>query len=233
MSATGGTAPYTWSLNAGSLPAGMSLTPAGLIEGTPVSTPQLFSFTIRARDANNCVADLPMTLRVKCASVTLTPATLADAKQFQPYTPVTIQAAGGNAPYSFTVSTGQLPAGMTLSNAGVLGGTPSAVPGDYSFTLRATDNSTALCTGERAYTLRILCPDITITPAGQVTTMMHQAATPVQFTAAGANPTVTWSHTGTLPSGRHTPSRPKHAKPSSQPAAQRSAQNPPTVVAHP
>ncbi|MFY7949220.1 MAG: putative Ig domain-containing protein, partial [Gemmatimonas sp.] len=94
---------------------------------------------------------------------------------------------------------GVLPMGITLTPQGLLSGTVTGLPGGYTFSIRVTDANG--CLAEITPTWTILCPDIAITPAGQVTTMMHQAATPVQFTAAGGNPTVTWSHTGTLPSG--------------------------------
>ncbi|MHB1973843.1 MAG: G1 family glutamic endopeptidase [Acidimicrobiales bacterium] len=37
LAASGGTAPYSWSLAAGSLPAGLALTPGGLVSGTPAA----------------------------------------------------------------------------------------------------------------------------------------------------------------------------------------------------
>lgn len=50
----------------------------------------------------------------------------------------TFTAAGGLAPYKFTVKSGSLPAGLTLSTAGVLSGTPTTA-GNSSFTVRVTD----------------------------------------------------------------------------------------------
>jgi hypothetical protein len=50
----------------------------------------------------------------------------------------TFTATGGLEPYKFTVKSGTLPAGLTLSTAGVLSGTPTTA-GNYSFTVRVTD----------------------------------------------------------------------------------------------
>lgn len=50
----------------------------------------------------------------------------------------TFTAAGGLAPYKFTVKAGTLPAGLTLSTAGVLSGTPTTA-GNSEFTVRVTD----------------------------------------------------------------------------------------------
>ncbi|HEX7149900.1 MAG TPA: Ig domain-containing protein [Thermoanaerobaculia bacterium] len=48
-----GTAPYTFSLHSGSLPAGLSLTSSGTISGTP-TTAGYTTACIRMRDANGC-----------------------------------------------------------------------------------------------------------------------------------------------------------------------------------
>jgi len=54
ITASGGTAPFTFAVAAGALPAGLSLNPAtGLISGTPL-VPGLFNVTIRATDAVGC-----------------------------------------------------------------------------------------------------------------------------------------------------------------------------------
>ncbi len=49
MNATGGTPPYTWSVGGG-LPPGLSLSPAGVISGTPTGFGDLF--TVQVTDAN-------------------------------------------------------------------------------------------------------------------------------------------------------------------------------------
>jgi large repetitive protein len=49
--ASGGTAPYTWSLTSGSLPPGLSLSPDGELAGTS-SASGTFAFTVRADDAS-------------------------------------------------------------------------------------------------------------------------------------------------------------------------------------
>jgi hypothetical protein len=60
-------------------------------------------------------------------SLTISPATLPDASYGSAYTPAqTLTATGGTAPYTFSVTTGSLPPGMSLSTAGVLSGTPTA-----------------------------------------------------------------------------------------------------------
>src|SRR6267142_4086425 len=48
---SGGTAPYTWSLSSGSLPTGLSLSPSGVVSGTP-SGAGSFSFSFTVKDSS-------------------------------------------------------------------------------------------------------------------------------------------------------------------------------------
>jgi large repetitive protein len=78
---------------------------------------------------------------VACPTITISPATLPSASFGIPYSQ-TISASGGTAPYTFTVTTGSLPPGFTLTSTGpssvLLSGTPTTV-GTYNFTMMATD----------------------------------------------------------------------------------------------
>lgn len=75
------------------------------------------------------------------------PAALEDAVYAQNFA-----ASGGTGPYTYAVTAGALPTGLSLSGAGALTGTPT-VPGNYSFTVTATDS--ALNKGTSAYTLTV------------------------------------------------------------------------------
>ncbi|MGI2032706.1 putative Ig domain-containing protein [Rhizobium panacihumi] len=66
-----------------------------------------------------------------------------------------ITAAGGSGSYSYAVTTGALPAGLTLTSAGVIEGTPTSV-GTSSFTITATDTVSAF--GAVSYTLEVALP---------------------------------------------------------------------------
>jgi len=54
------------------------------------------------------------------------------------YSPVVLTASGGTPPYSWSISVGVLPAGLSLSSGGTISGTPTAAAG-YSFTVQVTD----------------------------------------------------------------------------------------------
>jgi len=63
LNATGGTSPYTWSSSPGSLPAGLTLSAAGAISGTP-TTAGASTFTATVRDANSQTSSISFTLTV-------------------------------------------------------------------------------------------------------------------------------------------------------------------------
>jgi hypothetical protein len=73
LNATGGTSPYTWSLSSGSLPAGLTLSAAGVISGTP-TTAGSSTFTATVGDSNSQTISSSFTLTV--ANPTATACTL-------------------------------------------------------------------------------------------------------------------------------------------------------------
>ena len=64
LTASGGNSPYTFSKTSGSLPGGMTLSSAGTLSGTPTAT-GTFTFTVQAKDANNCNGSRTYSLVVK------------------------------------------------------------------------------------------------------------------------------------------------------------------------
>ena len=86
-----------------------------------------------------------------CPTITISPTTLLAGQVGTAYSR-TLIGAGGGAPYSFSVTSGSLPAGLSLSTAGVLSGTPTTTI-NATFTVRATDANA--CTGSQAYLLTI------------------------------------------------------------------------------
>jgi hypothetical protein len=68
---SGGTGPYGFSVVAGALPPGLTLTGGGLLSGTPTVANPAYTFTIRAVDANGCFLTRPYTMAVLAAVPTL------------------------------------------------------------------------------------------------------------------------------------------------------------------
>lgn len=69
---------------------------------------------------------------------------------------VTLTAAGGTPPYSWNLQGGNLPGGLGLSSAGVISGTLGAgTAGNYSFTVKVSDNSTPMKNDTEHFSVRI------------------------------------------------------------------------------
>ena len=268
LSASGGTAPYSYAITAGALPAGLTLnTSTGVISGTP-SASGTANLTITATDANSAtgaraysllINGLPpvagavsatvaanssanpitlnlsggaatsvavstaashgtatasgtsitytptagysgsdtfaytatnangtsspatVTLTVSPPTLSVTPTTLPNGTQGSAYSQ-TLSASGGTAPYSYAITAGALPAGLTLNTStGVISGTPSA-SGTANLTITATDANSA--TGARAYSLLIngLPP---VAGAVSATVAANSSANPIPLNLSG------------------------------------------------
>ena len=150
LSASGGTAPYTYAITSGALPAGLTLSSAGLLSGTP-TVDGAFVFRVTATDAVPATGSRNYLLAVAAIVIAISPSDVPDGQEGVAYSQA-ITASGGIAPYTYAVTAGTLPAGLSLSAAGVLSGTPSA-DGSYSFTVTATDAGSN--TGARAYAMDV------------------------------------------------------------------------------
>ncbi|MBS1789092.1 MAG: putative Ig domain-containing protein [Acidobacteria bacterium] len=150
LGTTAGTPTFTFSLFAGSLPPGLTLSSSGLISGTLTSASST-NFTVRVTDAFGCIGNRTYTI-IGCNVVTVNPATAANGFAGQSYTQNFSQS-GGAGTITWSVSAGALPPGLTQNTGtGAITGTPTVV-GTFDFTARATSFNG--CFGERAYTVTI------------------------------------------------------------------------------
>ena len=197
LTASGGTAPYGWAVTAGALPAGLSLSGAGVLSGTPTVNGS-FTFTATATDSQGYPGSRAYTLVIAVPTIAVTPTSLPTGRQNTAYSQA-LAASGGTAPYGWAVTAGALPAGLALSSAGVLSGTPTA-NGSFTFTATATDSQGYA--GSRAYTLLVAVPLITVVPASPLPAGRQYAAYSQSITAGGGSAPYTFAVTaGTLPAG--------------------------------
>jgi hypothetical protein len=204
ITASGGTSPYTFAVTAGALPAGLSLSTAGALTGT-LTAGGTFTFTVTATDsttgAGPYTGSQTYTLTVNAPTITVSPATLPAASVAAAYSQ-TITASGGTSPYTFAVTAGALPAGLSLSSAGALSGTPTA-GGTFTFTVTATDSTTGAgpYTGSRAYTLSVNAATITVAPASLPPANAEVFYTQTITASGGTSPYSFARTAGSLPSG--------------------------------
>ena len=201
LTAAGGTAPITWS--ATGLPDGMTLSPAGVLSGTP-TTAGTYTIGVSPQDS----ATPPhsntqtLTLEVTPAPVAITTTTLQPGTVGASYT-APVAATGGLAPLEWTVT--GLPAGLAIDSVtGEITGTPTAA-GSFNITVTATDKSapTAL-TASMPLTL-VIAPapiDLTVlTPAALPPATAGQAYN-VSIAVQGGEAPYRFSVTaGSLPAG--------------------------------
>ena len=198
LTATGGSGHYTWSVSAGSLPGGLSLTAAtGLISGLP-TTATTANFTIQVTDTNSSTATKPFVLTINPALVITTNSPLPTGTVNVNYSQ-TLTATGGSGSYTWSVSAGSLPGGLSLNAAtGLISGLPTTAT-TANFTIQVTDTNSATATKPFALTIdpALLITTTSPLPTGQVGVNYSQT-----LTATGGSGSYTWAVTaGSLPGG--------------------------------
>jgi kumamolisin len=130
--ATGAPAP-AFSLSSGTLPEGLSLSPAGILSGTPLQS-GTFTGTVKASNGVGTAATQSFTLTVARAPVFVGGPSSVNTLSGAPFTTV-----GFPAP-TFSLISGNLPSGLTLSSTGVVSGTPTQA-GQFNGTVTATNSA--------------------------------------------------------------------------------------------
>ena len=145
----GGLAPYTWALQNGARPHGVTIS-KGTLTGTPLVAGR-YSFEVVARDAAGNTATLSLAVvvlsRLKIPLQALEPGVAG-----KPYRG-RILTRGGAAPLTFQLADGDLPPGLTLNvKSGVFTGKPRA-EGRYAFVIAVADRTGG--THRRSFVLRV------------------------------------------------------------------------------
>lgn len=205
ISASGGShSSYSWSLLSGSLPPGLGLSPTGTpdtsIMGVPTS-PGLFAFTLQVQDSAGAAATRALSIQVNNA-ISISTTSLLSAEQSKPYSAAILTSGGTGTGYSWSITTGSLPPGLTLASSGTPGTTISGTPtvqGSFNFTLACTDS--ALVTASRSLTLNVV-PPLAITSGTLVGAGLGKNYSQNLTAAGGTASGYSWSiTTGSLPPG--------------------------------
>lgn len=193
VTASGGTGPYSFAVTAGALPAGVTLSVGGVLSGTP-SAGGTFNFTVTASDSSAFpgpfAGSRAYTLTIAAPTIVLPATPLAGGTLGTAYSAAITPASGGGAPYSYAVTAGALPGGLTLNAAtGAITGTPGAL-GTFNFSITATDSSTGTgpYTATQAYAITVIDAPATAGNSS-LTVVYNAAATPVPLTLGGGTPT--------------------------------------------
>ena len=180
---TGGAGTLTWSISAGQLPAGLSISStSGAISGTPTgpASATADTFTVKVVDSGSptlsATAQFSITVN-NYAAPTIAPASgaLAPSTEGTAYSQ-TFTVTNGHAPYTLSITNGSLPAGITPSSSGaqlIASGTPTGPAcAACSFSVQVVDSSNPPQTATNNYTLAVNLP-----PAPSITTASLPAGT--------------------------------------------------------
>jgi hypothetical protein len=195
FTATYGAGGYTFSVTSGTLPAGLQLSGAGILSGTPTAY-GASQFTVQVADSAQATVSRIFTLNIAPAPLTLTTGPLANT---QVNAPVNVQFAGngGIPPYTF-VEFGTLPTGVQFSSSGLLSGTPTK-SGAFPFQVFLDDTTGAYTS--KNYTLSVAIPGLLITPPSPLPAGQINVPYSTQMTATGGvGAPYTWYASG-LPNG--------------------------------
>ncbi len=192
--ASGGVTPYSWSIVAGALPAGLSISPTtGVISGVP-TTMGTSNFTVQVKDSLGAKATAAASITIN-SPLAITN-TLPNGTVGVSYS-ATISATGGTTPYSCSITAGMLPAGLNLTGCAV-SGTPTTA-GSSTVTVKVTDSSSPTQNVSANETIVIAPTPLSLTntlPNGTV-----GVAYSATITASGGTTPYACSIAGTLPTG--------------------------------
>jgi uncharacterized protein (TIGR03437 family) len=190
--AQGGTPPYKWI--ASGVPPGLALTGA-VLAGRP-TTAGAFNMTVTVTDSSSPALTATSTYTINI-TMTALPLSLPNGVVGVAYPSTTLQAYGGTAPYTFSSTT--LPPGVTLSAAGVLGGSPTTA-GTYPVSIAVQDSAGTPHTMTVNFSVTIAAAIVistTTLPDG----VPNLAYTTTTLQALGGTAPYIWTALSVLPAG--------------------------------
>ncbi len=142
LNAIGSPSNFTWSITSGSLPTGLSLSNSGVISGTPTEIVSNKSFTVKADNGVSPASTKTLTLTVNGIAPTITTQpTLPNGMINSSYS-ASLTVTGYPNNFTWSITSGSLPNGLSLSENGVISGMPTEVVNSKKFIVKVTNNVT-------------------------------------------------------------------------------------------
>jgi hypothetical protein len=198
MAASSNNETISYSVISGALPTGLTLSSTGQVSGSPANVNGGFTFTVRALDADS-YADRTFTTNVVAKVIAWT--TAASQTFFTGHTSTNFAAttSTGNM-LVYSIPTGSLPTGLTLSANGTVAGKATAA-GTFTFTVRATDGHVF---ADRVFTFSVTADTIVWVSNTAVLATLNggvPVSTMLQANSAAGDPVTYSIASGTLPPG--------------------------------
>jgi hypothetical protein len=210
---SGGTGTKTIALASGALPGGLTLSSSGVISGTITGGAGTATFTVKVTDA----ATTPATLTSGTYTITVTatplvftnpsaPVTLPAATVNTAITPYTLAASGGTGAITYSVNSGNLPAGLSIVGNQIVGTPtlPTPVAGTV-VTIKATDSASPTPVTAASSNITIIVNPVLLVvnvptlPIGTVSAPYNTNG--YQFTSTGGTGAITWTMSPTTVDG--------------------------------
>lgn len=199
LQASGGTSTRIWSISSGALPAGVTLDAStGVISGTPTPSGKS-TFTVSVGDGIRAQGASKAFSLTTVGRLAYSTSSLPSAMDGTAYS-AKMQVTGGTAGYTYTITSGSLPAGLKLaSGTGVISGTPTGT-GTSTFTVSVVDHTSPAQTASQTFS--IAATSRLALQSAAMSSGTEGTAYAAQITATGGTPTYTWSiASGQLPPG--------------------------------
>jgi|GEM_PF-466984 len=188
----------TWTVSGGGTLTNSTAT--GVTYNAPATVTSVTTVTMTATSVTSTAQTATASITVNPAPAITTSGALTAGMVNAAYS-ATLTATGGSGTLTWSLASGALPTGLSLSSAGVISGTPAS-PIAASFTVKVTDSSAAtpLSATSSAITIAVNSVPLAISTLSLTGAVQNKAYTSAAVTATGGVGIIHWTATG-LPSG--------------------------------
>jgi serine protease len=205
IGATDSASGQTLSFNATGLPAGLSISPSGVISGTPTAAVLNQSVTVTATDTTGAAGSASFTWTVNAPGGNTVTVTSPGNQTSATGSAVSLQihAVDTQSGQTLTYGATGLPAGLSINTgSGLVSGTPTT-SGSSSVTVTAHDTTGASGSATFSWTINVATNKVTVTSPGNQSSRVNRSLTlQIHATDSANGQKLTYSASG-LPTGLH------------------------------